>query len=1395
MVPRSPTSLPGLFPDGVQTTVLPPQDTPELRPRLGANGTDWRGGGRTSFYRGHLRQGENTLTTPTGNTCPASSVIPVTKLSFGVLTQPTTFMEKKEVRPLGEELGLKFTADFKRRLLNIHFPLMVGQGLQYHRVDIKFTIIKKIYRINTGREGSTLVITVDDAPLVWKKAENVSGERWADRRFWGEYQLWHRAVEIRPQSENPRTGPVSIDMAYGDVDLGRWTTYWMDLDKAGEERWTAIEMHLHDWNIRTTLDVQFMQVPGKDIELWGMLADQVPTTSTETSLTSWNNGLAAALLDSTAQISLPFDVRYQLEVCLSRGILCEYNIKREFLEELQEMSSRDTKDPNRARLILEYAADQGTTIYNPMDLLKDRAALTYYPTALHIPPYCALVRKVTITPTRIYFSTPTVETTNRVVRHYRQVQDHFLRVQFTDELLDGRIRACETDRDDELYTRIYRVLIQGIRMGTWHWKFLAFGNSQIRENGAFFFCQQGDGSPVSCDTIRQWMGNFTHISSIAKLAARLGQCFSTTRLLRHILAPRIVKIDDMEKDGFCFTDGVGKISGVLAHFVSDDWNLYPAPSAFQFRMGGCKGILVAWPEVKGIEVHIRPSQEKFSAEYNGLEIIRCSQFSCATLNRQTILVLSCLGVPDDVFIDMMKKQLDDYNTAMNDKNMALELLNAYVDENMTTTTIATMIRNGFMHSREPFVRTVFQLWRSWSIKALKEKARLIVDQGAFVLGCVDETGTLRGHSKATEGWSPISQDQLPQIFLQVPDPRDRRTYKVITGLCIVGRNPSLHPGDIRVVEAVDIPQLQHIRDVVVFPLKGDRDVPSMLSGGDLDGDDFFVIWDPKLLPTEWGHPPMNYTAPKALVEKTTSITKSLASFFVLFMKNDRLPLIAHAHLATADSEIDGAKHPKCLQLAQLHSTAVDYVKSGIPAQWNKNLDPRKYPHFMEKLRAKSYHSTSVLGKLYDMIDKEVFDNRENYKLPFDKRILERFQLDNELLKEARKIKSQYDIGMRRIMGQLEIRTEFEIWSSFVLSRPRVGSDYKIQEKVGRESAGLKKQFRDLCITAAGDRAFDKLGPFVAAMYRVTWEETRIALYEARQPHVLSNGTVGLRKVTSRSMPLISFPWLFADELGKIATGSERLGGLGDLGPDRSWTEPKPREVLETARDILAMDYTRTSDGRCIHRGEILQLFRHDGEGSDDGGTYYNDGVISSDQDLLTPDNATSPTEQDSPVSLGLEETVADDGTDDLSNLVGMSFSRETSPIYSQLPATATRTTFDLLSSDVEDGNIASSACPTMAPTYLTTAEITSALAVRPRHGSADELVTSRAGGGSVVLDSMRSWETVAGIYGRTVTPTPAVGKEEEEEEEEDVEYEELEFTEAVVEVEEETVLERAARLG
>lgn len=180
------------------------------------------------------------------------------------------------------------------------------------------------------------------------------------------------------------------------------------------------------------------------------------------------------------------------------------------------------------------------------------------------------------------------------------------------------------------------------------------------------------------------------------------------------------------------------------------------------------------------------------------------------------------------------------------------------------------------------------------------------------MGVTDETGTLRGHTKSTARvGSPVNVNELPQVFIQVPDKTKKGSYVVIDGPCIVGRNPSLFPGDIRMVQAVNVPALHHLRDVIVFSQLGDRDVPSMCSGGDLDGDDFFCIWDKALTPTEWNVEPMRYTAAKPKELERPVEIQDVMKFFVRFMKNDALPTIAHAHLALSDYLDLGVKDPKC----------------------------------------------------------------------------------------------------------------------------------------------------------------------------------------------------------------------------------------------------------------------------------------------------------------------------------------------------------------------------------------------------------------------------------------------------------------------------------------------------
>ena len=474
---------------------------------------------------------------------------------------------------------------------------------------------------------------------------------------------------------------------------------------------------------------------------------------------------------------------------------------------------------------------------------------------------------------------------------------------------------------NEVFTRVKRTLSNGIQIGDHHYEFLAFGNSQFREHGAYFFAPI---SHLDAKRIRMWMGSFQDIKTVARYASRLGQCFSTTRAITSVM-PQIEELPDIYHNGFCFTDGVGRISPFLAQLAASELGILQAgqetPSVFQFRLGGCKGVLAVSPSSTARELHLRLSQYKFPASHEGLDIIQWSQYTCAKLNQQLILVLSALGVPDDVFRHKMQIQLNDLKQAMTDSKKALNLLQKYVDHNQMTLTLAGMIVNGFQTSEEPFMLALLQLWRAWSTKYLKEKAQIAVSGGALLLGCVDETNTLQGHYDKIHEIMPGPEASieersrhLPQIFVQLskdPDNRGSTKPKVILGPILLARNPSLHPGDIRVVCGVNVPELHHLKDAVVLPQNGDRDLASMCSGGDLDGDNFLVIWDHDLLPEEWNHEPMNYSAPPPLHHVGEITVDDLTTFFVTYMKNDSLGRIAMAHRAWADFLKEGVKDERC----------------------------------------------------------------------------------------------------------------------------------------------------------------------------------------------------------------------------------------------------------------------------------------------------------------------------------------------------------------------------------------------------------------------------------------------------------------------------------------------------
>jgi RNA-dependent RNA polymerase len=246
----------------------------------------------------------------------------------------------------------------------------------------------------------------------------------------------------------------------------------------------------------------------------------------------------------------------------------------------------------------------------------------------------------------------------------------------------------------------------------------------------------------------------------------------------------------------------------------------------------------------------------------------------------------------------------------------------------------------------------------------------------------------------------------------------------------------------------------------------------------------------------------------------------------------------------------------------------------------------------------TYHSEKILGQLYDKVDS--VDFIPQYQEPFDRRILRAYKLDNAILKSCRQIKSKYDTAMRRIMAQQEIRTEFEVWSTFVLSRPRVGTDYKVQEEMARYSDDLKARFREVCIEVAGSKDFAVLGPFVAGMYRVTKEELDIALAECRSTKLVGGREVPKRKMEPKYMPLMSFPWLFEKELARIATGIEVGDDLEAQGlePLVLRGDSNRHRKREGGGEVDFDDFIQQDDGVIVHRGEYLDLFRPDVDSED-----------------------------------------------------------------------------------------------------------------------------------------------------------------------------------------------------
>ncbi|KAF7306672.1 RNA-dependent RNA polymerase [Mycena indigotica] len=576
---------------------------------------------------------------------------------------------------------------------------------------------------------------------------------------------------------------------------------------------------------------------------------------------------------------------------------------------------------------------------------------------------------VYVTPTSILLDGPFPEVSNRVIRSFDvKYHESFLRVSFSDE---GKMQyRFDRELDCVAFThrRVGAFLKKGLQVASRSFDFLAYSQSALKEHAVWH-------SPLQLP--RQWKSK------------------------------KIIHLDDISTASgkYHFTDGVGTMSLELA---KDIWTQLSAtrrkrktkfiPRAYQVRFQGCKGMLSVDYKLKGHVVCLRPSMIKFSAPHTRVvEIARAfDRPGVYYLNRPLIMIMEGLGVDYKVFKKYQDKAVKNAEESTTSLKKFAEILEIHgLGASFKIPSILNSLLQLEVHSLKGlnFYQKMLEFAKHHILRLLKTKARIPIPHAVTVVGVADV------HKYLKQGEVFVCTRALESNKLEY-----------IQGNIIISRSPTIHPGDVQVVKAIGKPppgspfDHEPLPNTVVFSVLGmsraqlpeptDQlsqaighwrhvwevgksflsisTLPANTFFRDCDGDTFNIIplsKLPEFRPRKLYKAAEYAPAEKKLVDGISTMD-DVADFVIDYINSDALGIVATNWLLIADQTEEGIFHPDCLNLANLHSTAVDYPKTGMPVPIDLIPKPpsKSMPDWhAPEITANSkdhYPSQRAIGKLF-----------------------------------------------------------------------------------------------------------------------------------------------------------------------------------------------------------------------------------------------------------------------------------------------------------------------------------------------------------------------------------------------------------------------------------------------
>lgn len=449
----------------------------------------------------------------------------------------------------------------------------------------------------------------------------------------------------------------------------------------------------------------------------------------------------------------------------------------------------------------------------------------------------------------------------------QQVVDALMTVGFRAE------RGADTDCSQEILKR-------GIVFSGAIYRFLGHSNSQLKEKTCFLM----NASDEDIYELLAQFGKFSQIKTAAKRAKRIGLLFSTFNQSIVLEEHEYTIIEDVKRGKYIFTDGCGFMSDAFAQEIQDVKRLDGKPCVVQVRYQGFKGVLILSQQFGDqVKVQFRKSMKKFTIPDERMRracttfgVVKCSKpYTIGYLNKQITLLLADSGVKHSYltglqndFHAMLRElcgtaQSAEYYLRIKGERKLLDWLHNYDLESQRLQRALKNIRAKEIKKMQKD-NAVDEDDDASPTQNSKCKLRVLVPRSRVVFGACDPFNEL-------EYGQCVFQ---PTLFDEVQFAEFQAAQEVM-----VVRNPCYHLGDIRVLKLVkNKPQYEYLNDCIVFPTKGSRPHADESSGGDLDGDEFFVSWDQDLIPT-WRSAPFDYScsSPQVMISNAKSYLEQLTS--------------------------------------------------------------------------------------------------------------------------------------------------------------------------------------------------------------------------------------------------------------------------------------------------------------------------------------------------------------------------------------------------------------------------------------------------------------------------------------------------------------------------------------